>query len=227
MPDHRTILLLGASRGLGLGLAREYLQRGWHVVATARDPAKAHHLQQLREHDRLRIEKLDITEPASAHALAQSLGGTQADVLFAVAGRSGHSDKPIHDVPAQDAAAEFLTNAWGPPTAAEALAERVAPHGSYVLMTSVLGSLAKAGGGAELYSASKAALNMLGIGFAKRHPENPVLLMHPGWVKTDMGGARAPLDVETSVRGMADTVEAFRGKAGIHYVDYRGQALPW
>lgn len=229
MSDRRTILLIGASRGLGLGLAREYLRRGWHVVATVRDPDKAHDLRHLQQHHagQLRIETLDVTRPDTAHSLARHLAGTAANVLFVVAGQATSFDKPVHDVPAESAAQEFLTNAWGPPTVAEALSGVLAPHGTYVFMTSVLGSLASARGGTEVYSASKAALNMFGIGFSKRHPQHPVLLMHPGWVKTDMGGQNAPLDVETSARGMADVVEAYHAKPGVHYVDYSGKTLPW
>ncbi len=229
MAETHTALLLGASRGLGLGLAREYLARGWHVVATARDPRRAEGLRALENGNgaRLRIETLDVTDLGAARALAARLAGTKIDVLFVVAGQLGSGNAPIHAVSAEDAAREFVTNAWAPPSVAEALTPVVAPHASYVFMTSQLGSLANATGATELYSASKAALNMLGIGFSKRHPEHPVLLMHPGWVKTDMGGENAPLDVETSARGMIDTIDKFRGRNGVHYVDYRGQGLPW
>jgi hypothetical protein len=68
---------------------------------------------------------------------------------------------------------------------------------------------------------------MLAIGFAKRHADRRVLLMHPGWVKTDMGGASAPLDVTTSVRGMADVIASQGGGPGISYVDYAGKAIAW
>ncbi len=75
--------------------------------------------------------------------------------------------------------------------------------------------------------ASKAALNMLGIAFSKRHPKETVILMHPGWVRTDMGGQSAPLDVPTSAKGMAKTIAELTGQAGVHYVDYQGKTLPW
>jgi NAD(P)-dependent dehydrogenase (short-subunit alcohol dehydrogenase family) len=229
MAHSPTILLLGASRGLGLGLVRDYLDHGWNVVATARNPHAATDLSALKSahNDRLHIEALDITAPGAGQALAQTLTGTAADVLFVVAGQSSQSDVKIHDVPADAAAAEFVTNAWAPPTVAEALAGLVKPGGTIVFMTSILGSLALTRGTPELYSASKAALNMLGIAFALRHPENTVVLMHPGWVRTDMGGANAPLDVPTSARGMAETIAQLAGKSGVHYVDYQGKALPW
>jgi NAD(P)-dependent dehydrogenase (short-subunit alcohol dehydrogenase family) len=224
-----TILLIGASRGLGLGLAGEYLSRGWHVVATVRDPAKAHGLDALHaaHPEKLRIEALDVTEAGAAARLAKRLAGTRVDVLFVVAGRSGHSNAPIHEVPAEGAALEFMTNAYAPPVVAEALMGLLAPHAPVVFMTSGLGSIANNAGGYELYRASKAALNMFGSVFAGRHAERAVILMHPGWVRTDMGGSSAPLDVPTSVRGMADVIAARGGKRGVAYLDYTGATIPW
>jgi NAD(P)-dependent dehydrogenase (short-subunit alcohol dehydrogenase family) len=229
MADTNTILILGASRGLGLGLARDYLARGWHVVATARTPATATELADLASANpgRLRIEAMDIAAAGAGQALAQTLNGTPLDVLFVVAGQSSESHAKIHEVTAEAAAAEFVTNAWAPPVVAEALAGLLKPGGTVVFMTSILGSLTLTKGTPELYSASKAALNMLGIAFAHRHKDNSVVLMHPGWVRTDMGGPGAPLDVPTSARGMADTIAGLSGKPGVHYVDYQDKGLPW
>lgn len=221
-----TIIVIGASRGLGLGLVHEYLERGWHVLATSRGQAAGLEQAAAAHPGRLTLERLDVTDGDQASALAGRHPRLGAKVLFVVAGQSSHATVPVHAVPREAAAAEFITNAWAPPVAAEALAGLVAPGGTFVFMTSVLGSLAHASGAYELYSASKAALNMLGIGFAKRHGGHPVILMHPGWVRTDMGGSQAPLDVETSAKGMADVI-AHTTKPGIHYLDYAGKALPW
>jgi len=227
--SHGTILLIGASRGLGLGLAGEYLARGWRVIATVRDPGKAHGLTALRDShpDKLRIEALDVMEANGATRLAGRLAGERVDVLFVVAGRSGHTTSPIHEVPAEGAALEFLTNAYAPPVVAEALMGLLAPHAPVVFMTSILGSIANNAGGMELYRASKAALNMFGSLFGVRHADRAVILMHPGWVRTDMGGSSAPLDVPTSVRGMADVIAAHGGKRGVAYLDYTGATIPW
>jgi NAD(P)-dependent dehydrogenase (short-subunit alcohol dehydrogenase family) len=225
----KTILLIGANRGLGLGLTNEYLTRGWNVIATARNPAHAEALTALKSNHagQLRIEPFDVTDPKAAGTLTKSLSGIPIDVLFVVAGQSKATDSPIHDVAPEIAAQEFLTNSVAPPTVAEALLPVLAPHAPIVFMTSLLGSLANSRGGMELYRASKAALNMLAIGFAARHPDRRVLLMHPGWVKTDMGGENAPLDIPTSVRGMADVIETQGAGTGIAYVDYAGNPIAW
>ena len=223
----KTILLAGASRGLGLGLTEEYLGRGWQVIATARTPDKADGLARLHG-DRLVVEQLDVADPASIAALAGRMGGRTLDVLFVVAGISTNSQVPAHQVGHADVAKEFITNTTGPIALAEALQANLAPDATVAFMTSILGSVgSNAGGGMELYRASKAALNMLASCYALRHKSTPVLLLHPGWVRTELGGANAPVDVPTSVRGLADVIARQEGKAGIAYLDYQGAKLPW
>ena len=228
MPETaKTILLAGASRGLGLGLTQEYLSRGWQVIATARTPDKADGLAKLAC-DRLTVEQLDVSDPASVGALGGKLDGRTLDVLFVVAGISTNSQVPAHEVGHADVAKEFITNTTGPIALAEALQANLAADATVAFMTSILGSVgSNAGGGMELYRASKAALNMLASCYALRHKGTPVVLMHPGWVRTELGGANAPVDVPTSARGMADVIARHESKAGISYVDYQGAKLPW
>jgi NAD(P)-dependent dehydrogenase (short-subunit alcohol dehydrogenase family) len=225
-----TILLAGASRGLGLGLARLYLERGWQVVATARSPNTATGLSELHGAypNTLSIETLDVTDPQSRAALAARLEGRRLDVLFVVAGALTSWSAAIHDMPPEAIAAEFATNAVAPIAVAEAFHGLMKPQATIAFMTSILGSIASnRTGGLDLYRASKAALNMLGVCFAFRHPENPVLLLHPGWVRTDMGGAGADIDVATSVTGLAEVIAARSGQKGVAYLDYLGRILPW
>ena len=230
MPDPKTILLAGASRGLGLGLAAEYLDRGWHVIATARAPDAATDLASLSaaHPGRLTVEQLDVADPASVAALAHRLQGRGVDALFVVAGISTNSNALIQDVPQPDIAREFITNSTAPIALAEALQPNLAPGATVAFMTSILGSIASnAGGGMELYRASKSALNMLASCYALRHKATPVLLIHPGWVRTELGGPNAPVDVPTSARGMADTIAHHATKPGLAYLDYQGSKLPW
>ncbi len=222
-----TILLIGASRGLGLGLAGEYLKRGWNVIATARTPASAPGLTELAgKHDgQLRIETADVAAPNAGTHLAETLAGTKLDVIFVVAGQNAAGWGPAYEAAPDVAASQFMVNSFAPPAVAEALLGLLKPGGTVVFMTSILGSLENASGTAELYSATKAALNMLAIGFAARHADLRVVLMHPGWVKTDMGGAGAPLSIETSVTGMADVIPD--AKVGLQYIDYKGAKIAW
>ncbi len=229
VPEPKTILLAGASRGLGLGLAAEFLNRGWNVIASARAPDAATGLQALhRSHaDRLSLATLDIASPDSIKSFAGALSGRTIDVVFVVAGISSQRDTPIEDAPLDKVALEFITNAAGPIALAAAVLAHTPPTGTVAFMTSLLGSIASnAGGGLDLYRASKAALNMLAVNFSLRHKTRPVLLIHPGWVRTDMGGENAPLDIATSAKGMADVIEAAH-RPGVAYVDYRGEKLPW
>ncbi len=233
MPTHAqpgTILLAGANRGLGLGLAEAYAGQGWQVIATARAPERAPELEGLRagNEGRVTVEQLDVADPASVTALAGRLGGHHLDVLFVVAGVGSQHANAVRDVAYEEVARMFVTNATAPIALAESLQDHLAPNATVVFMTSLMGSIASnAGGGMEMYRASKAALNMLASCYALRQKSHPVLLLHPGWVRTDMGGDNAPLDIPTSVAGMVGVVAGRAGKPGIAYLDYQGQRLPW
>ena len=217
-------LILGASRGLGLGLAKEFAGRGWTVRGTVR-----------KDEDRAAVEAAgayallcDITDPAAVAALhGQVAGGL--DLLFINAGVSGPGHQDAGQATAAEAGALFLTNAIAPIQAARALMDRLAPDGVLAFMTSRMGSVeGNTRGDMELYRASKAALNSMTRSLVAKldHPR-PVLSLHPGWVQTDMGGQGADLDIPTSVRGLADVVIAARGKPGSRFLDYSGAELPW
>ncbi len=123
----------------------------------------------------------------------------------------------------------MVTNALSPMRLVETFAELVRPGGAIAVMSSGLGGVAgNTDGGFEVYRASKASLNTLMRSFATRRGDSHALLaIAPGWVRTDMGGAAAPLDVETNTRGIADVIAASRGKPGLAYIDYRGETVAW
>ena len=224
----QTILLLGASRGLGLGLAREYLARGWRVIATARDSAAE--LEALAKANKnLRIEHVDIADTEGVTKLAGALKGETLDIVFVIAGISGSVPLPLHAVSADEAARVYLVNAYYPIVAAEAFSGLVKKAGTIAFMSSMLGSIASNIGRAdwETYRTSKAALNMGARSFFNRHPGNAVLVVAPGWVKTDMGGPAATFDVETSCRNVANALEKHADKPGNRFVNYDGTELPW
>jgi NAD(P)-dependent dehydrogenase (short-subunit alcohol dehydrogenase family) len=225
--SQKSALIVGASRGLGLGLVETFLARGWRVTATQRTPSSQ--LGRLSA-EALRIETADIDDDAGIAALHDRLAGQRFDLIFVVAGVATQAHDPLHAVPRSVTAQVFLTNAISPIRFAEAFLDRLAPGGSLALMSSVLGSVSlNDSGGWETYRASKAALNTLARSFEIRHrAENlSVLILHPGWVRTEMGGAEADIDVATSVTGLADVITDRLGRPGAHYLDYTGKTLPW
>ncbi len=217
-------LILGASRGLGLGLAGEFAGRGWTVTGTVRRDADKAALVAAGAQAAL----CDITDPAAVAALhGQVPDGL--DLLFVNAGIMGPGHQDAGHTTAAEAGTLFLTNAIAPIQAARALMDRLAPDGVLAFMTSRMGSVEGNGrGDMELYRASKAALNSMTRSLVAKmdHPRT-VLSLHPGWVQTDMGGQGADLDVATSVRCLADVILAQRGTPGSRFLDYSGAELPW
>jgi len=225
----KTLLLIGASRGLGLALAAEYLKRGWRVVATERDGArsKLHDLVRAAE-GRLEIENVDIVYPDQVAALRARLASRTFGLLFVNAGVGGR--EMIADVASDEFIRVMVTNALSPMRVVEILQDLVPPTGTIGIMSSGQGSITNnENGNHEVYRASKAALNMLMRSFAARHADDPLtlLLMAPGWVRTDLGGPQARLSIEESIPNLANTMDAQAGKAGLQYLDYLGRKVPW
>jgi NAD(P)-dependent dehydrogenase (short-subunit alcohol dehydrogenase family) len=228
-PSDKQLLLIGASRGLGFALAEEYLKRGWHVVATERDSAtsKLHDLLRSAQ-GRLEIATVDITFPDQVAALRALLASRQFDMLFVNAG-IGTRDM-VADISTDEFIRMMVTNALSPMRVVESLQELVLPTGTIGIMSSGQGSITNnENGHYEIYRGSKTALNMLMRSFAARHADCPrtLLLMAPGWVRTELGGPQARLSVEESIPNLAKTMDAQAGKAGLQYLDYLGRKVPW
>ena len=224
---HRNALIVGASRGLGLGLVETFLKRGWTVTATQRKPSPE--LARLSS-DALRVETVDIDDDGAVAALRKRIGDERFDLVFVVAGVATQAHDPIETVPRAVAAQVYLTNAVSPVRFAEAFRDTLAPGGTLAVMSSILGSVGlNEAGGWENYRASKAALNTYLRSFEARHRDEglSILLLHPGWVRTEMGGEEADIDVVTSVTGTADVIESRLGERGIAYLDYTGKTLDW
>jgi NAD(P)-dependent dehydrogenase (short-subunit alcohol dehydrogenase family) len=226
--SQQTALLFGASRGLGLGLAREYLARGWRVIATARDSAPELEKLEKSAKGNLHISRADIADTDAVTAMRDELKAEKLDLLFIVAGISGSVPKPISEVSADEAARVFLVNTYYPLVAADTLMPLMKPKATIAFMTSRLGSIELNDYGQwETYRLSKAALNMGARSYFHRHNGHAVLSVSPGWVKTDMGGPSATLDVETSCRGVANAIEKHGKTPGHRYVQYDGSELAW
>jgi NAD(P)-dependent dehydrogenase (short-subunit alcohol dehydrogenase family) len=223
-------LIIAGSRGLGLGLVREYLARSWRVTATARTPSGELVALRGEVDGRLAIEPLEVTSVVQTAALAARLKGQICDLLFLNPGILVGRGAALGDVSDGDIQDVFMTNAIGPVRVADALAHLVTPGGTIAFMSSDMGSVgANYDGRVELYRASKAALNSLIRSFRARHGKDDltVLAMHPGVVRTSMGRPDAPLDIETSVRSVANVIEARWGSGGQAFVDYRNETIPW
>lgn len=225
MAQRQTAMVIGASRGIGLGLAREFAARGWRVVASERSDSPA--LHELARQSGVEIVKADLTDRAGIAALASATPSASLDALLVNAGV--YDARSVDEAGDEDILAIMLANAAGPVRAARALLPAVRDGGTLAFTTSLMGSIADSSGGAELYRMSKAAQNILARGLFATEAKGrgiAVLSLHPGWVKTDMGGAGAPVSVEDSARGLADILAAPQPVAH-RFLDFRGRELPW
>jgi NAD(P)-dependent dehydrogenase (short-subunit alcohol dehydrogenase family) len=231
LSSDKQLLLIGASRGLGFALAQEYLKRGWRVVATERVKATSqlHSLPEAAD-GRLEIETVDIVHPDQVTALRARLASRKFDLLFVNAGVTNDDRETIADVPTDEFVRVMITNALSPMRVIETLQDLVHAYGTIGIMSSGQGSIANNENGMhEVYRGSKAALNMFMRSFAARHADDPraLLLMAPGWVRTDLGGPEARLSIEESIPNLANTIDAQAGKSGLQYLDYLGKKVPW
>lgn len=227
--DTHSICIVGASRGIGLGLAREFAGRGFHVLATERHAGADLHALSQDGTGQVDVVTLDVADPGADGRLRDALGDRSLDILVINAGITGAAHQSAAQATAEEIAEVMVTNAFGPARLAGALLPCMRDGGTIGLMSSRMGSIADSSGGYDLYRTSKAAQNMLAKGLAQGPAAErgvAVLSLHPGWVQTAMGGPAAPLSVEESVSGLADVLTAPH-TGGHRFVDWRGEALPF
>ena len=217
-----TILISGAGRGLGLELARQYAADGWRVLGTVRDakanvPGESH--------------IADVTDRKQIEKLAKALKGTPLDVLFCNAGIIGKRGSALGSFDYASWEELLRVNVLGAAALAEALVDNVASSQRKVIamMSSRLGSIAESSGMTLPYATSKAALNMLVKGLAANLAGKSVTVvaLSPGWVRTDMGGAGAPLSAETSVAGLRKVIAGLTPADSGKFFSYDGSPIPW
>lgn len=225
------MLLVGASRGLGLALATQWAAEGRQVTATVRGTARTPLHDLADQHPTtVGIEHLDVTEPDQITALADRLAGRTFDLLFVNAGVTNEPEGTVAEVSTAEFVRVMVTNALSPLRVIETLQDLVAPTGTIGVMSSGQGSVANnERGGHEVYRGSKAALNTFMRSYAARHRDDrrSLVLMAPGWVRTEMGGDGARLGIDESIPGVVRTLDALRDSPGLRYVDYRGETVPW
>ncbi|MBP2305967.1 SDR family NAD(P)-dependent oxidoreductase [Azospirillum melinis] len=228
----RSILLVGASRGLGHAMAAEFLKKGWSVLGTVRgsNRTELHDLADAHP-GRVEIDSLDICAPDQLTALRDRLADRTFDMLFVNAGTANRDpSQTIGEVSTDEFINVMTTNALGPMRVIEGLERNVTATGLIGVMSSGQGSVANnLSGQRELYRGSKAALNMFMRSFAARQAGTgrPLAVMAPGWIRTALGGADAPLSIEDSIPKLVDVLLAKLDRPGLEYLDYQGRTVPW
>ena len=235
-----TVLITGANRGLGLELARQYAADGWRVLACARHPDAGPLADLAGGQPHVRCHTLEVTDASSVGALAASLEGTPIDVLLNVAGVM-HRRHDVADGTPRPAFGAFDYDDWarvlsvnvlGQARVAEALVDHVAASDQkkIVTLSSELGSVGgNKSGGLYAYRSSKAAVNALMKSMAIDLASRGIIAvpMHPGWVRTDMGGPKAPLSAEESASGMRRVIAGLTLADSGRFLQWDGQELPW
>lgn len=219
------VLIVGASRGIGLEFVRQYRADGARVTATARDDAG---LERLRALGATAL-RLDVADAASASGLGAQIEGGAFDIAIVNAGVSGDRVAPLEAPTEANFDAVMQTNVLGPMRVIPQIVEVLAPGARFAVLSSRMGSIgSRTSTSSWLYRASKAAVNSVLKDAALALGEKAsCVALHPGWVRTDMGGAGADIDVATSVAGMRQVIAGLKpGEHGV-YRDYDGEAIPW
>jgi NAD(P)-dependent dehydrogenase (short-subunit alcohol dehydrogenase family) len=221
-----TLFVTGANRGLGLEFARQYCHEGWRVIGTVRERAGAGAL----EATGAEIHVLDVTDTAAVRRLAQSLAGESIDLLIANAGVSGPREEEPATLDADAWLRTMRVNSVAPLAVAAAFRAQVArsEQKKMVAISSILGSIGKnTTGGLYCYRASKAALNAAWKSWSLEAKELIAIVMHPGWVRTDMGGPNAAIGVEESITGMRKVIAGLKPGDTGRFFAWDGEEYPW
>ncbi len=227
------ILIVGASRGLGLAMVAEFLSHGWAVTATVRESSPRDGLDDFfrRHPGKVAIQQLDMNDTDQLAALDTRLDGETFDILFVNAGVSNRDPtQTIGEISTEEFIHVMVTNALSPMRVVERLVRHVTPDGLIGVMSSGQGSITNnTAGQRELYRGTKAALNMYMRSFAAReaNARHPMVVMAPGWVRTELGGEAAPLTIEDSIPRLVQVLLAKRDRPGLEYLDYQGRTVPW
>lgn len=230
-----TVLITGANRGIGLEFARQYAADGWQVVACCRQPQQAEALNRLADQykDRFSIHRLDVRELAEIDQLSHKLQDLPIDILINNAGVYPHAQNgEFGHISYDDWMEAFRVNTFAPLKMVEALIEQIACSQLKIVatITSKMGSIAdNQRGGSYIYRSSKAAVNMVVKSLAiDLQPRGIIaVLLHPGWVQTDMGGRGALISTKQSVTGMKSILGRVTHSDTGKFIAYDGQHIPW
>ncbi|MEH6634446.1 MAG: SDR family oxidoreductase [Halioglobus sp.] len=222
-----TVLVTGANRGIGLELVRQLRARGHQVIGTARNPGEAAELKKTGA----ALVQLDVTDSSSVRAMAKELEGQKIDLLINNAGMLGHNAQNFEETDFDKVIATFDVNSLGPMRVTQALLPNILSGSgkTIIQISSTMGSIANNGGGYYGYRASKSALNMLNKSLALELADMGItsVVLHPGWVQTRLGGADAAITTQDSVSGMISVIASLGPEDSGHFLDYKGNELPW
>ncbi|MBG09834.1 MAG: short-chain dehydrogenase [Gammaproteobacteria bacterium] len=228
-----TVLITGTNRGLGLEFVKRFSQQGYNVIATSRDNNQAPELQALAEaNTSLRLMNLDVSDEQSMASFASALGDTAIDVLVNNAGVYGPRNANFGNVASGDWEAVLKTNAISPMLLTQLIIGnlRLGNAKKLVYVTSKMGSIDdNRGGGSYIYRSSKTALNSVvrSLSVDLKEEGFSVAVLHPGWVRTDMGGPNGLIDVTTSVSGMMEVIQDLSLDGSGQFFNYDGSIIPW
>ncbi|MCQ8119121.1 SDR family oxidoreductase [Methylomonas rosea] len=230
----QTVLITGANRGLGLEFCRQYAAADYQVIAACRNPSQSEQLAALaKQYPHIQIETLDVADFSQIDALSSKLSDYKIDVLLNNAGVYGdQAGRGFGQLDYQTWAHVLAVNVMAPLKLAEAFLPQVQRSDKrlIVALSSLMGSMTdNTSGGSILYRSSKAGLNaaLKSLSIDLRPTEVGVLILHPGWVRTDMGGPNGLIDAEESVSGMRKVIDNFSFADTGRFVKYDGSALPW
>ena len=227
-----SVLITGANRGVGLELVRQYAMAGWRVHACCRNPDEAHDLRDvLKGHDGL-VHPLDVRDHQSIHDLKDALEKEPIDVLINNAGVFGGDHQSFGDMDYTAWAETLETNTFGPYRLIEALLDNVeSGHAARIVnISSGMGSVTNyIRGGDYIYRTSKTALTMVTLNLSYDLKDRGIIFtaFHPGWVQTDMGGAKADLTPEESAIALKQSIDALTSEQNGAYLNYDGARIPW
>jgi NAD(P)-dependent dehydrogenase (short-subunit alcohol dehydrogenase family) len=228
-----TVMITGANRGIGLEFLRQYAEAGWQVIGTCRDPSGAGAAATLAaERDNVTLHALEVTDEAAVGSLAGVLRDTPIDVLILNAGMMDPQSMALGELQASGFRRVMDVNVVAQAMCLQAFAPHVAASERRIIvgMGSFLGSMAcNSDGGGYSYRASKAALHaiMVSASHDLRDRGITAVVLHPGWVQTDMGGENATITAETSVTGMRAVIDGLGSNNSGRFLTYAGEELPW
>lgn len=222
------VLITGANKGIGLEFAKQYLSRGNNVIACCRNPSTANELQQLVD-TRLDVLSLDVSDESAIERLPALLAGRKVSLFINNAGAYG-AGQSLDQVQTSEWIAVMKVNTIAPLLVARAILPSMEEGGKLAFLSSKMGSIAdNSSGSVYIYRTSKTALNQVvrSLSYDLSPLGLPVVALHPGWVKTDMGGPNALIDTKTSVSGMVSVIDCLDLAKSGKFFNYQGVQIPW